>query len=225
MSKSSTVDAAPTESTPARLSERVYEALVEMIVTGQLGPGRAISELALSRQLNVSRTPIHEAIKQLVKDGLISQSANRRPVVVSFGSDDIFDVYEMRRILETEAAAKAAQRIDLPTLNQLERELHTFRDDFDQPAAIERWVGLDDRFHSTIAAASGSHRLAADITRYRRLHRVFNRSHTQAAVLTQAIQEHQGILDALRSRDIGAAREAMGKHLQEWQRFFVNHLK
>ncbi len=225
MSKSSTVDPATTESTPARLSEQVYEALVEMILTGKLGPGQTVSELALSRQLNVSRTPIHEAIKQLVKDGLISQSANRRPVVVSFGSEDILDVYEMRCILETEAAARAAQRLDLPTMNLLERELQTFRADFDQPATIERWVGLDDHFHTAIAAASGSPRLAADITRYRRLHRVFNRSHTQSAVLTQAIEEHQDVLDALRNRDSDAARETMRTHLQEWQRFFVNHLK
>ncbi len=68
----------------SRLSESVYESLLGMIVSGELIPGQPVSELQLARQLEVSRTPIHEAIKQLVKDGLIAQSANRRPVVVSF---------------------------------------------------------------------------------------------------------------------------------------------
>lgn len=198
---------------------------MERIVTGKLPPGQPVSELELSRQLNVSRTPVHEAIKQLVKDGLMLQSPNRRPVVVSFGSDDIFDVYEMRRILETEAAAKAAQRIDLPTLTNLRDELDAFRQTFDEPRTIQRWVGLDDIFHSAISDASGSPRLAADITRYRQLHRVFNRSHTQPSVLKQAAEEHQRILDALRERDSEGARQAMHTHLQEWQRFFVNHLR
>jgi len=207
-----------------RLSEQVYESLIEMIVRGKLEPGQPISELKLSRTLNVSRTPVHEAVKQLVKDGLIEQVANRRPVVVSFGPDDVRDIYEMRRILETEAAAKAAERIDRPTLLGLEATLRQFSKSKKTSASITRWVKLDDEFHAAIASAAGSPRLAADINRYRQLHRVFNRSHTDASVLQQAAEEHQRILDALKKRDPEQARQTMQVHLEEWQRFFANHL-
>jgi DNA-binding GntR family transcriptional regulator len=208
-----------------RLSEQVYETLVEKIVRGELSPGKAVSEVELARSLNVSRTPIHEAVKQLVKDGLISQAANRRPVVVSFGSDDIQDIYEMRRILESEAAAKAADRIDRPTLLALEAGLNRFRKGKLSEASIANWVKLDDEFHSAIAAAAGSPRLAADIDRYRLMHRVFNRSHTDPSVLGQAAEEHMRILDALKRRSAEDSRQAMREHVEEWQRFFVNHLR
>ena len=208
-----------------RLSEQVYESLVEMIVRGKLEPGQPVSEVELARTLNVSRTPIHEAVKQLVKDGLILQAANRRPVVVSFGPEDIRDVYEMRIILESEAAAKGADRIDLPTLQRLEDSLKQFRKSSASPSTIAKWVQLDDEFHAAIASASGSPRLAADINRYRLLHRVFNRSHTDASVLQQAAEEHAAILDAFRKRSADLARQSMRRHLEEWQRFFANHLR
>lgn len=208
-----------------RLSEQVYETLVEMIVRGALQPGQPVSEVELARSLNVSRTPIHEAVKQLVKDGLIIQAANRRPVVVTFGADDVRDVYEMRRILESEAAAKAADRIDRPTLQALEAALSEFRKRAVTEDSIASWVKIDDEFHSAIARAAGSSRLAADIDRYRLMHRVFNRSHTDPSVLTQAAEEHARILDALKRRCAEDARQAMREHLEEWQRFFANHLR
>lgn len=208
----------------SRLSESVYESIMSLIVSGELLPGQTVSELELARRLEVSRTPIHEAVKQLVKDGLIDQAANRRPVVVSFSSDDIFDVYEMRRILESEAAAKAATRIDRPTLDRLQRDLDAFTRNKNADDAIQRWVTLDDDFHNEIALASGSRRLGDDINRYRLLHRVFNRSHTDASVLSQAVAEHESILQAMFDRNADAARQAMKHHLEEWQRFFVNHL-
>lgn len=196
-----------------------------MIVRGRLEPGQPVSEVELARTLNVSRTPIHEAVKQLVKDGLVIQAANRRPVVVSFGAEDIRDVYEMRIILESEAAAKCADRIDLPTLQRLEETLTQFRKRKLSVSTIAKWVKLDDEFHSAIASASGSPRLAADINRYRLLHRVFNRSHTDASVLQQAAEEHAAILDAFRKRSADLARQSMRRHLEEWQRFFANHLR
>ncbi len=207
-----------------RLSESVYEQLTQMIVSGELKSGQAVSESELSRQLDVSRTPIHEAVGQLVKDGLLIQEPNRRPVVASFSTDDIFDIYEMRRILESEAAAKAASRIDRVTLSELDDAAERFASAKGKQTVLRRWVEFDDQFHTAIAAACGSPRLEADIQRYRLLHRVFNRTHDDPIVLDQAYQEHLRILEALRRRDEGAARRAMNDHIAEWQRFFVRHL-
>lgn len=208
-----------------RLSESVYETLTQMIVSGELQPGRPVSESELSRRLEVSRTPVHEAIGRLVKDGLVIQPRNRRPIVASFSSEDIFDVYEMRRILESEAAAKAAVRMDQVTLSELAEAAAAFRISGSKAETLREWVEFDDRFHTAIAAASGSRRLEADVQRYRLLHRVFNRTHTNPAILEPALQEHLEILKALRERDPIGARKAMSDHIAEWQRFFVHHLR
>jgi DNA-binding GntR family transcriptional regulator len=146
-------------------------------------------------------------------------------IAVSFGPEDVRDIYDMRRILESEAAAKAAERMDRPQLERLTTALQGFRKVKPTASSIAKWVELDDEFHRAIGHASGSPRLAADIDRYRLLHRVFNRSHNDASVLKQAVEEHQEILDALIRRNPEDARRAMRIHLEEWQRFFANHLR
>ena len=79
-----------------RLSDSVYETLLAAILAGQLLPGSVVSEVALARQLNVSRTPVHDALRQLAKDGLLKQRANHRAVVAQFSREDVFDIFEMR---------------------------------------------------------------------------------------------------------------------------------
>ncbi len=207
-----------------RLSESAYERILQMIVGRELEPGCAVSESELSRRLDVSRTPVHEAVNRLVKDGLVIQERNRRPAVAYFTSEDIFDVFEMRRILESEAAAKAATRIDQIMLASLGEAAEKFKTARSKQAAIRNWTDFDDQFHGGIAAACGSKRLEIDIRRYRLFHRVFNRTHTDPNVLKQAYDEHIQILTALRNRDEHAARSAMNNHIAEWQRFFVRNL-
>jgi len=204
-----------------RLREAVYEQVLQMILEGSLQPGTPVSELELTRQLQVSRTPVHEAIGQLVADGLVLQAANRRPVIAAFSGTDAHDIFEIRRILEGEAAYKAAQQIDRMTLRRLQQAADKFAKMRNDKRKVDAWVKLDDEFHRTIAGASGSPRLEQDILRYRQLHRVFNRTHTDPSILAMALDEHQEILEALAQRSSAAAKEAMQRHIVEWQRFFV----
>jgi hypothetical protein len=121
--------------------------------------------------------------------------------------------------------ATEAERMDRQRLLRLDASLKDFCKGRKTASSIASWVAIDDEFHSAIAKATGSPRLSADIDRYRLLHRVFNRTHTDATVLKQAAEEHQDILDALKRRDPEDARKAMRHHLEEWQRFFANHLR
>ncbi|MBI1372594.1 MAG: FCD domain-containing protein [Phycisphaera sp.] len=206
-----------------RLSDRVYVTLLEAIIAGRLSPGDVVSEVSLARDLNVSRTPVHDAVRKLIEDGLVTQAANHRPVIAAFKSDDVFEIFEMRKLLEGEAAARAAPRIDRSTLAKL-REI---ADGLAGPADVNgewlgRWADFDEVFHAAIAQASGSKRLDADIARYRLLHRGFNKLAT-ADPLRQALDEHLTILDALDQRNAADARHAMVMHIGEWQAYFVNY--
>src|SRR5688572_18657592 len=109
----------PNSTEDERLSDLVYETLVDSILAGKLKPGTPVSELEISRQLNVSRTPVHDALRQLAKDGLVEQEANRRAVISGFSAADVFDIFEMRKILEGAAAARASTRIDRAALSHL----------------------------------------------------------------------------------------------------------
>lgn len=206
------------------LSEAVYETLLEAILAGTLKPGDPVSEIALSRQLEVSRSPVHDAVVQLAGDGLIVLRPNRRPIVAAFSREDVFHIFEVRTILEGAAAERAASRIDRSSLDELRSELESLAADFERPDWVHRWTDHDERFHEAIAGACGNPRLAADVARYRLLHRGFNKFQTNVDCLHRAVEEHLQILEALVARDPNRSREAMISHVREWQAYFVNHM-
>jgi DNA-binding GntR family transcriptional regulator len=207
----------------ARLSDTVYQSLLEAIIAGRLVSGTIVSEVALARQLKVSRTPVHDALRQLAKDGLVKQQANRRAVIATFSREDLRDIFDMRMLLEGEAARLAATRLDHPNLARLRAAADALSKGQKRPDWLERWADFDEDFHATIARASGSPRLYQDIVRYRLLHRTFNTLATTIDVLQQALAEHIRILDALEKRDAKEAAREMVSHIQEWQTYFVDH--
>jgi DNA-binding GntR family transcriptional regulator len=211
------------EAEPTRLSDTVYGRLLDGILEGRYPPGSILSEVALAREMAVSRTPIHDALRQLAKDGLVQQQANRRAIVTQVSQEDVRDIFEMRKILETEATRRAASRIDRESIKRLHGIAQTLAATRERPDWLARWADFDDEFHETIASVCGSPRLYQDITRYRLLHRFFNRTATTVEVLQRALAEHVRILDALQSGDADAAAEAMHEHIAEWQKHFVNH--
>jgi DNA-binding GntR family transcriptional regulator len=214
----------PSAEGPATLAEAVYSTVLEAILSGRLAPGTVVSEVSLARQLAVSRTPVHDALRQLAKDGLVRQKANHRAEVAAFSREEILDVFEMRILLESEAARRAATRIDRPTLARLRATADGLAADRTAPDWVDRWADFDEDFHAAIARAAGSLRLRQDILRYRLLHRGFNKLGTDVDCLQQALAEHVQILDALERRDPDTAASAMAAHIREWQAFFANRL-
>lgn len=207
----------------ARLSDSVYETLLDAILSGRLAPGSIVSEVSLAKQLDVSRTPVHDALRQLSKDGLVEQRAGRRAVIATFSKEDVYDIFEMRKLLESEAARRAATRIDRATLAELRATAEDLKGNRKAADWMTKWIDYDEAFHDAIAKASGSQRLWQDVVRYRLLHRGFNKMSTNVDSLQQALAEHIAILDALEKRDPDAAAQNMLVHVQEWQAYFVNH--
>jgi len=215
----------PEEAKDLPLVESIYQAILERIVTGRLQEGGVVSELALSKDLGVSRTPVHDAVRQLVKDSLVVWERGRRPRVARFTSDDIYQIFEMRKYLEGPAAELAAGRMDRRHLTPLRSAVDSLNANRKEVGWTELWADFDDLFHRTIAEASGNRRLESDINRYRLLHKVFNRIATTPEGLQSAMREHVSILEALEARDPELARERMIAHISVWQDFFVRNLQ
>lgn len=207
--------------TEESVSQSVYRELFNLILTGELSPGAVVSEKQLADLLGVSRTPVHNAVLQLVKDGLVTQEANHRPVIGRVSESDVDEIFEMRRLLEDEAARRAASRMDRTTLSRLRAAAEDLAKKAKRPGALARWADFDDQFHEAIAAACGSSRLAADIRRYRMVHHALNRLRMTEDLIPQALQEHVAILAALEARDAEKAGRAMDDHLREWKAFYL----
>lgn len=208
----------------ASLVEAVYHRLLHGILTGHYPHDAVLSELAVARELGVSRTPVHDALRQLGKDGLVVRERNCRARVAGITPDDVFEVFEMRKFLEGPAAELAAGRMDRRHLAPLRATADALRADPDAPGWAAAWAAFDEAFHRAIAEASGNRRLAADINRYRLLHTGFNRLATDAVTLQPALAEHIGILDALDARNGPLARERMVAHIAAWQDHFIRHV-
>ena len=105
------------------MRERAYVYIQRKIAAQELKGGGAISELLLAKEMGISRTPIREAIGQLVAEGLLEQIPNRGVVVVQLNRRDIIDLYELREALEVYAVSKVAQYtvnpFDLSRLREL----------------------------------------------------------------------------------------------------------
>lgn len=211
----------------SRLSDATYQRLLDDILSGRRRPGAPLSELALTRELKVSRTPVHLAILQLIKDGLVEQEPNCRPVVRGFTARDVHEMFEMRILLEGETARLAATRMKRVALDKLLRLHQKLGARKNRASWLKSWVDYDETFHRTIAEGAANARLASDVLRYRLLHRglnVIGFAEDQAPLdtLRGAVDEHARILDALAVNDPEAARDAMRVHLRNWQRFFAS---
>jgi DNA-binding GntR family transcriptional regulator len=206
------------------LVESVYQTLLQGILSGHYPDQAVLSELALARELGVSRTPVHDALRQLAKDGLVTREQNCRARVAGITPDDVFEVFEMRKFLEGPAAELAAGRMDRRHLAPLRAAADALMADRQAKDWTLRWADFDEIFHQTIAEASGNRRLAQDISRYRLLHKGFNQTSTDPVCLQSAMAEHLGILEALEKKDGSLSRERMVAHISVWQDFFIRNV-
>jgi DNA-binding GntR family transcriptional regulator len=107
----------------ANLSDSVYEQLVELIVSGDIADGEPVGALGVSKRLGVSRSPAHNAILRLEADGLVRFGSDRQARVIAVTRERVFEVYEMRKILEAAAADRAAGRMTLAETQPLRARL------------------------------------------------------------------------------------------------------
>src|SRR4051794_2855195 len=141
-------------------AEAAYESLRTAIVQGELQPGARLRTAALAEQLGLSRTPVREALVLLEAEGLVQLEPRRGAVVRAFADEDLIDLYEVRALLEAEAARRAAERIDVDALGQLTQLVA--RAEARRVAGqgdAEALVGWNVEFHGTVCAAAQSPRL------------------------------------------------------------------
>lgn len=186
------------------------------IFRGNLPAGTRLITHTLAKQLGVSATPLREALVELEAIGMVQISHNRGAVVAPFGPDELRGIYQVRRLLESEAARCACGRIDRDVLEDLREDLTAFLGHSSKSAAWLRTVMASDaRFHSMIAVACGSPRLASEIGRYALLiqtisEAIGNRYHSKE----DGIREHLEIIEALLAEDPERSARAMAKHVE-----------
>jgi len=196
------------------LRERVYEVLRDDILSGHLGPGAELSEVALAERLGVSRGPIREALGLLCAQGLVTMQPRRGAYVSVLTRQEFLEAYQVREALEALAARLACERVDDDAIAALEA-LHEEMCAAVRDRAVQRFFDANQRFHLTLVALSGNGRLI-DIHAQlvQRMGRYIARSLSLRGNLERSLGEHQEIIDALRARDGARAAAAVSLHIQ-----------
>ena len=208
-----------------RLALHAYEQVLDLIMSGSLKPGTLVQERRLAQHLDMSRTPLRDALLMLEAEGLLVRQPGRGLQVKLLNLDDFMDNLAIRRLLEPEATRIAAGRIEAVVLDDLRTRLQQVLDAARSGSAPERAVvrEVDDDLHRTIAEAAGNPQMAAMIQGLRRQTLMFDlRSVPERLEATCA--EHLTIVSALAQGASAAAAEAMAVHLDGVRHSIVGRL-
>ncbi|MGC4365279.1 GntR family transcriptional regulator [Hydrogenophaga sp. R2] len=211
----------------ARISSRtdyvdeVYKTLLDAISAGTLAPGERITQEDLAEQLNVSRSPVLQALRLLKKDGLLQEAPGRGLVVARLEPERIGHLYRVRGALDGLAARLAAERgerIDL-ALIEAGRAAAAGQD-------VKAMIEADTAFHSAIYEASGNPLLIENASlQWVHLRRVMGAVLQHSSGRSIIWDEHEAIVQAIHDRDADRAAHLAEHHASLAGRNLVEHLQ
>ena len=203
-----------------RAFEKAYNAVRDGVIAGRFAPSRRITEQEVAEVAGVSRTPVREALRRLHAEGVVDFRPNQGAMVTAWSDDDLDEIFELRSMLESHAARRAAQRATTEQIAAL-RALAEQRTD--SPAGpTNRGLRLcdpNDEFHRALQAAAGSTRLTHALSAVLEAPLSLKASDciTSEDVL-RAQGHHLEIVRALEVRDGEWAASVMRSHIQSARR-------
>jgi DNA-binding GntR family transcriptional regulator len=145
----------------ALLPDVVYQNLRGQILKGALKPGQRLRQEELSRELEVSRVPLREAMTRLAADGLVVLNPRRGYAVTSLRPGEILEIFELRAVVEEHAAFRAAYARTKEDIAEVERLLEASEAvRLNSDKSIESWSQLNYQFHARLIASAGREHLA-----------------------------------------------------------------
>ncbi|WP_438315820.1 GntR family transcriptional regulator [Sporosarcina sp. FA9] len=196
-------------------SDIAYEAVRTKIIELEYAPEKQLVEEELSAQLNVSRTPLRQALYRLELEGLIIKQANGRMHVAPITLVEAEEVYKVREVIEGLLAREATLNMTDEKLHQLEDVLVLMKLAAEQ-GRIEHTIMYGSEFHSKLYALSSNQtakrlmeQLDGQIERYRRISGYKNPEYSPIL----PVHEHEEIMKFIRKRNADMVEKEMRKHI------------
>lgn len=209
-------------------AQRAYNGIRELIISEEIKPGELLSENQIAAYLDMSRTPVREAIRRLEAEGLLESRKGLGTVLKNLTLKDIKNIYEVRAALELIAAETAIEQI---TDSEIDEERRTLQ------ALLERWHGgetidrmefskLDGQIHDLLIKKSnnGYIKILTDqvyfqVDRYRII------SFHVSLDLEESTRQHLDLLDCLKERNLDRLKDKLGTHLKWSLDLLLEHLE
>ncbi|MBQ0018029.1 MAG: GntR family transcriptional regulator [Clostridiales bacterium] len=201
------------------LKELVYLELKHKILTGEISSQTRLMEIDLSEKMNVSRTPIREAIKRLSDDGLVKVEPRKGAYVANISIKDMLDVFEVREDMEGFVAQLASKRITEDQKKELRVIALEYEEATKKPDK-EAIIELDEKFHNYIVSCCNNETLTELIKYVQELSLRFRYLYYDDLSLYEAAAEqHNRITDAISRGDAQAARYEADAHVKGLKEF------
>lgn len=197
------------------LRKQIYELLRESILAGKLKPGQKISEQKIAGELNVSRTPVREAIQLLESEDLVAIVPKRGVFIAGIKSrKEIDDIFQVRVNLEGLAAFLTAKNIQEQEQQRIDQFLEEFKTD-PEKMGLERCIEIDVSFHQFIYDTADNiwlkkmlDNLLEQINRFRAS------SFSQQGRMMVSLKEHIELAEAFKNKDPETAKTLARKHVE-----------
>ncbi|MGE3149337.1 MAG: GntR family transcriptional regulator [Pseudorhodoplanes sp.] len=200
-----------TEMTFATAQQEAYGYLLMRILNGDLVGGDRINPAEIAEILGISRMPVREALRQLDAEGLVMMRPNRSAVVTSLSAIEVDELFEIRTALEVMAVRYTVERLSadsLAMLVALKEAMDRVRHD---PA---EWIRRHDDLHQAICDLGNRNRLSHEISRIRLAIRPYLLMYVKVFnTIEMPGFEHTVLLDAIATRDVEVAQQAMREHV------------
>jgi len=203
----------PLSSYNGTLSSRVYHSLKDAILSLAYEPGQIMRKQDICEQLDISRSPVSEAVTRLAAEGLVDVVPQAGTFVARFSMAEIREGAFLREALEIAAVERVAKTINDDQVKLLQRNLRVqqaFVDDLD----VQGFYQLDSEMHNLILGFTNYRRLAMMAqTSWLQVNRARQLILPNQDRVAETLAEHKAIVSALQARDPTAARQATKKHL------------
>ncbi len=206
------------------LADQVFERLESDIIQGVYPRGEVLTELRLVEQLNVSRTPIREALRRLEQEHLIADTG-KGSVVLGITAEDLVDIMDIRCKIEGLASYYAAKNATPEGLARL-RHIMDLQEFYFEKRDAEHLREMDDQFHDVICDMGG-HAVISDtlVPLHRKTRRYRKASIADASRTVQVVKEHRAIFDAIAAGDADRAAELTTEHTIHAKESMMGRLK
>jgi DNA-binding GntR family transcriptional regulator len=194
-----------------RLSEQAYRVLREMITNARFQRGTRLNVERLARDMEISRTPIWEAVQRLIQEGLLVSIPNRGVFIMDLTAEAALELYTVREVLEGLAVRLACQHVDDKAIARMEKSLNEQYEMARKKDLVE-YSKYDFDFHAVIYELSGNKFLQEMLDTIRSKTRPTSMDFVP--LLRASYEDHMEVLRALKGRDPLAAEEAIKTHIR-----------
>ena len=215
------------ESLPGRksLGQHVSEKLKQAIIRGDLAPGDRVVEIQVAEALDISRTPVREAIHKLEKEGLLKKLPKGGFTVMSLSREDIEETFGIRSVLESYAAGLAALKHREEELKPLDEKIREFKTCL-KKGNLDDLPRINTEFHNLLYELSRSPKLIKLINELRDQIFRFRKILLKLDHMPEASNEdHRRMLAAIRERDVAKVEELVREHISKGRKTVLKAMK